>query len=137
MIRFAIALLLLAVATPSRGEDLARFSGDYAGCAVSGDDWVPIATTLTIDGETFSGTYIFIEPSGRRVPGSLSFASRENGRITWSWRDIYGVGEATFRFTASGDRFDGDWTGGGRRFPWNGVRQGSGLPLPDCGAPVS
>jgi hypothetical protein len=86
-----------------------------------------------------SGSYVFIETPGRWVPGSLAFSSHDAGnRISFAWSDVYGTGTATFSFSAGGARFDGFWTGdGGDRFPWNGVRQGSGLPQPDCSAPVA
>lgn len=139
MLRFASALLLLAAAFPARADDLSRFAGKYVGCAVSGDEWVPIATTLAVDGDKLTGSYVFIETPGRWVPGSLAFAARETDvRLSFSWSDIYGTGTASFSFSAGGARFDGFWTGNGDdRFPWNGVRQGSGLPQPDCSAPVA
>ena len=138
MLRRVLALLL-AAAFPAHADDLSRFTGKYVGCAVSGDEWVPIATTLTAAGDGLSGSYVFIETPGRWVPGSLAFSAREDGsRISFTWSDVYGTGTAVFSFSAGGGRFDGFWTGdGGDRFPWNGVRQGSGLPQPDCSAPVA
>jgi len=139
MPRLLSVLLVLAAAGPARADDLSRFAGKYVGCAVSGDEWVPIATTLTADGDTLSGSYVFIETPGRWVPGTLAFAARQaDNRISFSWSDIYGTGAASFSFTAGGARFDGFWSGAGAdRFPWNGVRQGSGLSNPDCSAPVA
>jgi hypothetical protein len=81
---------------------------------------------------------VFIETPGRWVPGTLAFVSRDGENdITFLWSDIYGTGSASFFFSAGGARFDGYWTGESERFPWNGVRQGSGLPKPDCSAPVA
>lgn len=139
MLRALPVLLLLTAISPARADDLSRFAGKFIGCAVSGDEWVPIATTLTVDGDRISGSYVFIETPGRWVPGTLAFSARETGnRLTFSWSDVYGTGAASFSFSAGGARFDGFWTGsGGDRFPWNGVRQGSGLPNPDCSAPVA
>jgi len=139
MIRFAICMALASFG-PASADELSRFEGKYIGCAVSADEWVPIATTLTVTGETVSGIYIFIETPGRWIPGKLAFAAREDGnRLAFSWSDIYGTGSASFAFSSDGARFDGFWTGsnGPDRYPWNGVRQGSGLAPPDCTTPVS
>ncbi|MFZ2102975.1 MAG: hypothetical protein WAU86_20665 [Oricola sp.] len=137
MIRFAL-ILLVVVATPVLGRDLSPYAGKYIGCAVSSGTWVPIATTLSVSGDGLSGDYVFIEAPDRWVPGTLAFASREgDARVTFVWTDIYGTGSASFGFSAGGNRFDGYWTGNGERFPWSGVRQGSGLPQPDCSAPIS
>jgi hypothetical protein len=137
MPRYVIALLLLSVAFPASADDLSRFAGRYIGCAVSGNEWVPIATTLTAEDGTLSGSYVFIETPGRWVPGTLVFSAQEDNHLSFSWTDIYGTGAAQFSFLAGGARFNGFWTGGSDRFPWNGVRQGSGLPKPDCSAPVA
>jgi hypothetical protein len=138
MIRFTICLALASV-SPAHAGELSRFEGKYVGCAVSADEWVPIATTLTVTGETVSGDYVFIETPGRWVPGKLAFAARgDDDRLVFSWSDVYGTGSASFVFSSDGARFDGFWTGtnGPDRYPWNGVRQGSGLVPPDCTAPV-
>ncbi|GAB4356585.1 MAG: hypothetical protein Kow0026_16380 [Oricola sp.] len=139
MLRPVLAILALAAVSSARAEDLSRFAGEYVGCAVSGERWVPIATTLIADGDTLSGSYVFVESSGRRVPGTLSsFAQEAEDRLSFAWTDIYGTGPVRFSFSADGARFDGYWTGDGPDlFPWNGVRRGSGLPRPDCSAPVA
>lgn len=139
MIRFAICLAL-AFLSPASADELSRFEGKYIGCAVSADEWVPIATTLTVAGETISGIYVFAETPDRWVPGTLAFAARrDDNHLAFSWSDIYGSGSASFVFSSDGARFDGFWTGssGPDRYPWNGVRQGSGLAPPDCTVPVS
>ncbi len=139
MIRFTICLALASLG-PAHADELSRFGGKYVGCAVSAGEWVPIVTTLTVTGETVSGVYVFIEAPGRWVPGKLAFTIREDdNRLAFSWSDVYGTGSASFAFSRDGARFDGFWTGtnGPDRYPWNGVRQGSGLAPPDCSAPVS
>jgi len=135
---FALALFLFAAA-PAAGDDLSRFAGKYIGCTVSSGEWVPIATTLTDRGGSLEGDYVFIESPGRWIPGKLAYVSRDGEmRFAFTWSDIYGAGPAAFAFSADGARFDGFWTGGStERYPWNGVRQGSGLPAPDCTVPVS
>jgi len=138
MPRYAPALLLLTVVFTASADDLSRFAGRYIGCAVSGDEWVPIATTLTFEGGMLSGSYVFFESPARWVPGTLVFFAQDaENSVTFSWTDIYGTGAASFSFSSDGARFDGFWTGGSDRFPWNGARQGSGLPKPDCSSPVA
>ena len=139
MLRFALLLILFIPATAS-ANPLDRFAGRYRGCAVSGGEWVPIETTLAVSGGRLSGSYIFIEASGRNVSGTISVEGHDgNDRIVLQWRDLYGEGPAAFDFTADGTRFDGYWTvdTSERRFDWNGVRIGSGLTIPDCRTPIS
>lgn len=139
MLRFALLLILFIPAAAS-SEPLDRFAGRYRGCAVSGGEWVPIETTLTVSGGRLSGSYIFIESSGRNVPGVISLETHDGSdSIALQWRDLYGEGPAVFNFTADGTRFDGYWTveTSDRRFDWNGVRIGSGRTIPDCRTPIS
>jgi hypothetical protein len=141
MTRFSLAFLILMIAVSSSAESLARFEGTFLGCAVSGETWVPISTELKSGDGTISGTYVFIESSGRRVPGALRLLeTNPPGSITLEWTDIYGSGKAELRFNRGGNRFDGVWSsylGDGDRFPWNGVRKDLRYPVPDCTVPVS
>lgn len=139
MLRFAL-LLTLFIPTVASAEPLDRFAGRYRGCAVSGGEWVPIETTLAVSGDRLSGSYLFIESSGRNVSGTISLESHDgDDSIALEWRDLYGEGPAVFDFAADGTRFDGYWTveTSDRRFDWNGVRIGSGRSIPDCRTPIS
>jgi hypothetical protein len=139
MLRFAFSLFLLS-ALPAMSEPLDRFSGRYRGCAVSGGESVPIDTTLAVSGSILSGTYLFIESTGRTVSGRISLGGQDgDNRLVLRWSDLYGEGPAVFDFTSDGTRFDGYWAvdSGDRRFAWYGVRADSGLPAPDCRVPVS
>ena len=139
MLRFALFLIVfIPVAAVSAPLD--RFAGRYRGCAVSGGEWVPIETTLAVSGDRLSGSYIFIESSGRNVTGTVSLKGHDGGdSVALQWRDLYGEGPAVFDFAADGSRFDGYWTveTSERRFDWNGVRIGSGRSIPDCRTPIS
>ena len=139
MLRFAF-LLILFIPAAAISEPLDRLAGRYRGCAVSGGEWVPIETTLEVSGDRLSGSYIFIESSGRNVSGTILLESHDGGdNVALQWRDLYGEGSAFFDFTADGARFDGYWTAetSERRFDWNGVRIGSGRTIPDCRTPIS
>lgn len=139
MLRFALLFILLVPAAASAAP-LDRFEGRYRGCAVSGGEWVPIETTIAVSGERLTGSYIFIESSGRNVTGAISLVGHDGADgVTLQWRDLYGQGPAAFEFAADGSRFDGYWTAEAseRRFDWNGVRIGSGRPIPDCRTPVA
>lgn len=140
MLRFALLLLILFIPSAAISEPLDRFAGRYRGCAVSGGELVPIETTLAVSGDRLSGSYIFIESSGRNVSGTIRLESHDGGdNVTFQWRDLYGEGSAFFDFTADGSRFDGYWTveTSERRFDWNGVRIGSDRTIPDCRTPIS
>lgn len=137
MFRFALCLLFASVASAAAGP-LDRFAGRYVGCAVSGGEWVPIETVLSVSGESLSGAYVFIESAGRRVTGAIAVDRPPDGsRIDLRWRDLYGEGPAAFAFVADGSRFDGYWStdGGEDRFTWYGVRGGGSEA--DCRTPVS
>jgi len=139
MLRFAL-LLTLFIPTAASAAPLDRFAGRYRGCAVSGGEWVPIETTIAVSGDRLSGSYVFIESSGRDVSGTISLENHIGGdSIALQWRDLYGEGPAVFDFVADGTRFDGYWTveTSDRHFDWNGVRIGSGRSIPDCRTPIS
>lgn len=137
MLRLALCLLAASVASAS-AEPLVRFAGQYRGCAVSGGEWVPIETVLTVAGGSLSGSYLFIESTGRSVSGEIVADGAVTGAgLELRWRDLYGEGPASFTFAPDGSRFDGFWTtdGGEDRFTWFGVRLGG--PGTDCRTPVS
>ena len=137
MLRFALCVLLIGLATTARSGPLDSFAGRYRGCAISGGEWVSIETVLSVSGDRLSGTYRFLEPSGRQVSGTVETdGSTVDGQVNLRWRDVYGDGPAVFNFSTDGSRFDGYWTTetGVDRFSWYGVRSGQ---MKDCQVPVS
>lgn len=139
MLRFAIFLLILT-ADAAHAAPPEDYAGRYRGCAISGGEWVPIETTLTVSGGSLSGSYLFIESNGRSIAGMIEPRGPAAGdSVSVRWRDIYGDGPAVFRFSNEGARFDGYWMTetGEDRFTWYGVRVDDGGKPPDCRVPVS
>lgn len=140
MVRFAFLLSLLLPPFAAYADTLDDYAGRYIGCAVSGGELVPIETTLVATVDGLAGKYVFIESTGRRIAGAITPADRQSAHpVAVTWSDVYGEGPAVFTFAEDGARFDGYWMSGGGtdRFSWNGVRSGSGKPIPDCRVPVS
>lgn len=83
----------------------------YTGKLFGSKGLLPITTVLWQDarGQTM-GRYVFIEPNGRQVMGTLSPCYRQpESTLRCEWQDTYGRGYFYARFTERDRRFSGRW----------------------------
>lgn len=120
---------------PAMAQALER--GIYFGCADSGGDMVPVATTIEENGTILSGAYLFVEPDGTRTRGWLKNGIRElSGDIVFVWEDKYGKGRLTIRPEPDGTGFSGVWsdpTGEGSHIWWGKRGNKVDLETMKCG----
>ena len=126
-------LVLTLAAVPAAALE----KGVYFGCAQSGDEMTPVATTLVDDGKSLTGAYVFLEPDGTRTRGWLRNGARElSGEIAFVWEDKYGKGRLVIREDEDGEGFTGAWSDpeGQGAHPWWGKRGlKAELSKIDCG----
>lgn len=100
----AMAVLLQGCASPPQETA-------YSGNLFGSKGLLPITTVLWRDarGQTV-GRYMFVEPGGRRVSGTLSPCHRQpESTLRCEWQDTYGRGYFYARFMEQDRRFNGRW----------------------------
>ncbi len=128
-----IFLLLLAVLVLGPGkvsaDDKQDFMynviGVYYGVMVSGGTDCPGKTTFVLDNEgKLSGSYDFIEPSGRLFGTLTDCESSGFNKLVCTWRDKEGKGSLEMKFNTEITSFSGFWSmpGSKARYPWNGTK---------------
>ena len=145
-IRLALTLLAcLAALAPARAESLAKYTGTFYGCVLSGGDFIPIELNLEASGATLAGAYMMSEDDGSLTPGTVRLLNPPVSRsLHIEWRDKYGIGTARLSFDPTYNRFSGNWASGDNDVDenpsggWDGARgrenKGS---TPFCKPPIS
>jgi len=101
----AVAALLQACATSAPDET------KYTGEIFSGGRRLPVTTVFWEDrSDRTVGRYVFVEPDGREVPGTLGPCEMRNEVVLrCEWTDTYGQGYFFARFSEDHQSFRGRW----------------------------
>lgn len=112
--------------TAARSQMLPQVAGKFCGVIWSNGINAKAVTVLAVAADgSFAGEYIFAPNGLPPVSGVLEMQGAIRRRVAdFVWRDKYGTGVLTLRFSANFHSFAGKWGLADQvpRFKWNGRR---------------
>ncbi len=124
----AMGFVLLGTVCATAEESwTARIVGRYSGQLRGGPQPLPITTTLrSTPNQTVAGEYLFVEPGGTRVDGTLEGCVAVRAlTLMCRWRDRHSEGTLELIFAADTRSFAGRWSSTIKPndwYPWSGTR---------------
>ena len=122
---FGMAMCFL-LQTAARSQVVPAAAGKYCGVIWSNGVNAKAVTILAVAADgSFAGEYVFAPNRQPPVSGVLEMQGAMRRRdADFLWRDTYGTGLLTIRFSANFHSFAGKWGADGQvpRFKWNGKR---------------